>query len=274
METSDLTKEVLRMTTYVLVGGAWLGGWCWQRVARRLRGNGHDVYPLSLTGLGERVHLASPQIDLDTHITDVVNLIEFEELQDVVLLGHSYGGLVVTGAADRIPERISRLVYLDTATLPDGAILLEKFPPDLRERTEDQVEESGEGWKFPIPPPEELADMASLEGVDEEHLRLLYSRATPQPFGTYTQPLRLKNPNREELPKLGILCSFSLDQVKGMISNDNLLFRGLAGPDWRFVELPTGHWPMFSRLEDLAALLLGLPAEELAQDGVVTHGSG
>ena len=156
------------MTTYVLVGGAW------QRVARRLRDNGHDVYPVTLTGLGKRVHLASPEVDLETHITDVVNLIEFEDLHDVVLLGHSYGGLVVTGAADRIPERISQLVYLDTAPLPDGAILLEKFPLEARERTEDQVQEWGEGWKFPIPPPEELANMASLEGVDEEHLRLLY----------------------------------------------------------------------------------------------------
>src|SRR5919202_3551574 len=97
------------MSHHVLVGGAWLGGWCWQRVARRLRDNGHDVYPVTLTGLGERVHLASPQIDLDTHITDVVNLIEFEDLRDVVLLGHSYGGLVVTGAAEKGPHPVSSL---------------------------------------------------------------------------------------------------------------------------------------------------------------------
>ena len=250
------------MTTYVLVGGAWLGGWCWQRVARWLRDNGHDAYPVTLTGLGERVHLASPEVDLETHITDVVNLIEFEDLQDVVLLGHSYGGLVVTGAADRMPERISQLVYLDTAPLPDGAILLEKFPLEARERTEDQVQELGEGWKFPMPPPAELANMASLEGVDEDHLRLLYSRATPQPFGTYTQPLRLKNSAREGLPKLGILCSFSLDQVQEMLASGNPLFRELDGPEWRFVELPTGHWPMFSRPEDLAEILLELPSEE------------
>jgi pimeloyl-ACP methyl ester carboxylesterase len=119
------------MMTYVLVGGGWMGGWCWQNVARRLREEGHDAYPATLTGLGERVHLASPQVDLDTHITDVVNIVEFEDLHDVVLLGHSYGGHVVTGAADRIPERISCLVYLDTAPLPEGASLIEKFPPNL-----------------------------------------------------------------------------------------------------------------------------------------------
>jgi pimeloyl-ACP methyl ester carboxylesterase len=254
------------MAAYVLVGGGWLGGWCWQRVARRLRGEGHEAYPVTLTGLGERVHLASPEVDLETHITDVVNLVEFEDLRDVVLLGHSYGGLVVTGAADKIPERISELVYLDTAPLPDGGSLIEKFPPELRRRTEEQVQELGEGWKFPVPPPDELANMASLEGVDEDHIRLLYSRATPQPFGTYTQPLHLKNPSREGLPKLGILCSFSLDRVKEMVASGNPLFRELARPEWRFVELPTGHYPMFSRPEDLAKLLTDLPSEKPVQN--------
>ena len=224
------------------------------------REEGHDAYPVTLTGLGERVHLASPEVDLETHITDVVNLVEFEDLRDVVLLGHSYGGLVVTGAADRIPERISELVYLDTAPLPDGGSLIEKFPPELRKRTENRVRESGEGWKFPVPPPEELVNMASLEGVDEAHLRLLYSRATPQPFGTYTQPLRLKNSAREGLPKLGILCSFSLDQVKEMAAGGDPSFREMAGPNWRFAELPTGHYAMFSRPDDLAAVLLDLPS--------------
>jgi pimeloyl-ACP methyl ester carboxylesterase len=259
-------KEVLRMTTYVLVGGAWLGGWCWQKVARRLRDEDHNAYPATLTGLGERVHLASPEVDLETHIADVVNLIEFEDLRDVVLLGHSYGGLVVTGAADSIPERISELVYLDTAPLPSGGALIDKFPPEARQRTERQVEELGDGWKFPMPPPEELTTLASLEGVDEDHLRLLYSRATPQPFGTYTQPLRLTNPAREGLPKLGMVCSFSLNQVQQMIASDAPLFRGLAGPEWRFVELPTGHWPMFSRPEDLAELLLDLTSEKSVQN--------
>src|SRR5918997_1488142 len=211
--------------------------------------------------LGERVHLASPEVDLDTHITDVVNLFQFEDLHDVVLLGHSYAGLVVTGVADRVPDRISQLVYLDTGPIPNGTALIETFPTEARRHIESQVEELGDGWRFPVPPREELANMASLEGVDDYHLRLLYSRATPQPFGTYTQPLRLENPVREDLPKLGILCSFSLDQVQEMIASDNPLFCALAGPNWRFVELPTGHWPMFSRPEDLARLLLDLPSD-------------
>jgi pimeloyl-ACP methyl ester carboxylesterase len=247
------------MTTYVLVGGAWLGGWCWQPVARRLRESGHDAYPVTLTGLGEREHLAGPGVDLETHITDVVNVVEFEDLHEIVLLGHSYAGLVVTGAADRIPGRISQLVYLDTGPIPAGTALIEMFPPEARRRIERQVEELGEGWRFPMPPPEELASMGNLEGLDDDLLRLLRSRAVPQPFGTYTQPLRLENPAREELAKVAILCSFSLDEVKEMIDRNEPVFRELVGPTWRLVELPTGHWPMLSRPEDLAELLLDLP---------------
>jgi pimeloyl-ACP methyl ester carboxylesterase len=252
-------EEVLHMTTYVLVGGAWLGGWCWQPIARRLRENGHDAYPVTLTGLGERAHLASSEVDLETHITDVVNLVEFEDLPDVVLLGHSYAGLVVTGAADRIPGRISRLVYLDTGPVPADTALIELFPPEARRQIESQVEVLGDGWRFPIPPPEVLGTMGSLEGLDEDGLALLRSRAVPQPFGTYTQPLKLENLAREELSRVAIVCSFSLDQVEAAIANDDPLLRQLAGPNWRFIELPTGHWPMFSRPEDLADLLLDLP---------------
>ena len=248
------------MATYVLVGGAWLGGWCWQPIARRLREEGHDAYPLTLTGLGERVHLASPEVNLDTHITDVVNLIEFENLHDVVLLGHSYAALVVTGAADRIPERISQVVYLDAGPFPSGLAFIDTYPPEARTHVESQVEELGEGWRLPMPPTDELAQQASLEGLDDDQLRVMRSRAAAQPFGTYTQPLRLENPAREGLPKVGILCSFSLEQVQEMIASGNPLSQAFTGPNWHFVELPTGHWPMFSRPEDLAAALLDLPS--------------
>jgi pimeloyl-ACP methyl ester carboxylesterase len=254
------------MAAYVLVGGGWLGGWCWQPVARRLREEGHDVYPVTLTGLGERVHLASPEVDLETHITDVVNLVEFEDLHDVVLLGHSYAGVVVTGVADRVPERISQLMYLDTGPLPDGTALIETFPPEARSHIERQVEELGDGWRFPQPPQEELAAFGSLEGLDDAKLELLRSRAVDQPFGTFTQPLRLENPAREALPKVGILCSFSLEEVQAIIASGNPVFREMASPTWRFVELPTGHYPMFSRPDDLAAVLLDLPSGASRQD--------
>lgn len=254
------------MATYVLVGGGWLGGWCWQRVARRLREESHDAYPVTLTGLGERVHLSSPQVDLETHITDVVNLIEFEDLHEIVLLGHSYAGLVVTGVADRVPERISQLVYLDTGALPNGTALIETFPPEARSHIERQVEELGDGWRFPMPPQEELASFGSLEGLDEAHLELLRSRAVDQPFGTFTQPLRLANPDREALPKVGVLCSLLLEEVQEIIASGNPVFREMASPTWQFIELPTGHYPMFSRPDDLAEVLLDLPSGVSTQD--------
>jgi pimeloyl-ACP methyl ester carboxylesterase len=264
--SSQAKKEVLQMTTYVLVGGGWLGGWCWQGVARRLRQEGHDAYPVTLTGLGDRVHLASPQVDLETHITDVVNLIEYEDLHDIVLLGHSYAGIVVTGVADRVPDRISQLVYLDTGALPDGTALIDTFPTEARRHIERQVEELGDGWRFPMPPLEELATFGSLEGLDDSRLEQLRSRAVDQPFGTFTRPLRLENPAREGLPKVGIVCSFSLEEVRAIIASGNPVFREMASPNWRFVELPTGHYPMFSRPDDLAAVLLDLPSSASAHD--------
>jgi pimeloyl-ACP methyl ester carboxylesterase len=108
------------MATIVLVPGAWLGGWVWQGVARDLRQRGHVVYPVTLTGLADRVHLARPDVDLETHITDVINLIEYEDLHDVSLLCHSYSGVVITGVADRIPERLAQVIYLDSAPFVDG----------------------------------------------------------------------------------------------------------------------------------------------------------
>lgn len=138
-------KEVLLVATYVLVGGAWLGGWCWQSVARQLRDGGHEVYPVTLTGLGERAHLATPEVDLDTHVRDVSNLIEFEDLSDVVLVGHSYAGMLVPLVADRI----SGLVFVDTGPMPDGTALIDTFPHEAREAIEQRVKNDGDGWKYP-----------------------------------------------------------------------------------------------------------------------------
>src|SRR5262249_25595660 len=118
------------MATFVLVHGAWHGGWCWRDVAARLRRAGHDVYAPSLTGLGERAHLARPGIALDDHVQDVVALLQMEALSDVVLVGHSYGGMVVTGAADREAARIRRLVYLDAFVPESGRCVLDYVVPE------------------------------------------------------------------------------------------------------------------------------------------------
>jgi pimeloyl-ACP methyl ester carboxylesterase len=245
------------MATYVLVPGAWLGGWAWQPTAKQLRDRGHAVYPVTLTGLGDRVHLASPQVGLDTYLADVVNLIEAEDLHDLVLLGHSYAGIVVTGVADRLPERIARVVYLDSGPTPDGASYLDTQEPEVKQYVERQVAEHGDGWRLPLPSFEELESVfgASLAGLGDEQRALMRSRAVAQPSATWSDPLRLGNPARDALPKVLIANSFPLAQVRQLIAAGHPWFKELGGPQWRLEELPTGHWPMFSVPDDLARKL-------------------
>jgi pimeloyl-ACP methyl ester carboxylesterase len=252
------------MTTYVLVAGAWLGGSAWQPVGDVLGRHGHEVHPVTFTGLADRAHLASPEVDLDTYIADAVDLVESEGLRDVVLVAHSYAGHVATGVADRIPERIALLAYLDAGPSPDGAAFMDLQPPAARELIERLAADAGEGWRIPMPAWEELEGVmgASLEGlgVDErDHLR---AHATAQPLRTWTQPLSLKNPARQELSKLLITCSIPLAQVREMIAAGHPWFAELAGPRWSFRELPTGHWPMFSVPDELASLLLDLSVRQ------------
>ena len=243
------------MTTFVLVPGMWLGGWAWREVAEPLRAAGHSVYSMTLTGLGERVHLGGPQVDLDTHIADVVNLLRYEELRQVTLVGHSFAGTVITGVADRAPERIARLVYIDTWPLPDGVAQIDLNPPEARQAQERQVATQGDGWRLPLPAWEELDQGNDLRDLGETERRLMRERAVGQPFGTLTQPIRLTNPARATLPKTAIWCSLTVEEVQGMIAAYPALCSELVTPGWQVIELPTGHWPMFSRPRELADLL-------------------
>jgi pimeloyl-ACP methyl ester carboxylesterase len=246
------------MATYVMVGGAWLGGWAWKDVAEGLRARGHTAYPATLTGLGERVHLATPDVDLDTHITDVANLMHYEDLTDVVLVGHSYSGIVVEGAADRASDRVGVVVYVDTAPMGDGVALLDVYPQELREQTHATVAASGEGWRLPFPGFEQLAAQASLAGLGAEQRRLMTSRAAAQPFATYTQPLRLTGAGKT-YERRAVICSdggFTVEQIRqALASGDPGLFAAYAGPGWEFDEIHTGHWPMLSAPGELARVL-------------------
>ncbi|MBT8225925.1 MAG: alpha/beta hydrolase [Dactylosporangium sp.] len=239
------------MTTFVLVPGFWLGAWAWQPVTARLRSDGHDVYPMSLTGLGERAHLARPDTDLDVHVTDVVNLLRYEDLHDVVLVGHSYAGLVATAAADRMPDRVAGLAYVDTGPLPDGVAQVEFTPPDERERNAALVAEHGDGWRLPPPPWAQLA--GGVAGVDDATVTRLCDLSVAQPWATATSPVRLTGA-WQPLPRLGVLSSFTAAQAAGMAATVPLC-QHLAGDTWRFEELPTWHWPMLSRPAELAAIL-------------------
>src|SRR5438105_4042834 len=170
------------MATFVLIHGAWHGGWCWQRVAPALRREGHEVYAPSLTGMGERRHLARADIDLDTHIEDVVSLLEMEDLRDVVLVGHSYGGMVITGAADR-SGRVAKLVYLDAFVPENGRCCLDYALPERAARMKEEGSRTG----FVTPPP------LSLWGLsDPGHIPFAQPTQVKQPFAPMPQPVRIR----------------------------------------------------------------------------------
>jgi pimeloyl-ACP methyl ester carboxylesterase len=170
------------MATYVLVHGAWVGGWVWKDIAHRLRAKGHEVYTPTLTGLGERIHLLRPGIDLDTHILDVLNVVKFEDLERIVLVGHSYGGMVVTGVADAIPDKIAALVYLDAFVPENGQALLSLVPPT--QPNPDRQVQQGDGITLPPLP-------ASAFGVKPEVAAELDKHTNPHPAACFTQPIKL-----------------------------------------------------------------------------------
>src|SRR5215207_4975861 len=245
------------MAAYVLVPGAWLGGWAWRDVTARLRAKGHDVFPITLTGLGERVHLARPEIALETHIADVVNTIQWNALGDVILAGHSYAGSVITGVADRIPDRVDQLVYVDSAPLADGMAMTDLYPPDALAALRQTVDESGEGWLYPCPGFEYLAEDTSIAGLGESEQAAIAARATPQPWATYTQLLRLEHAD-EAAPYRQVLIA--CDEMRGLVAAGVPQIAFMASPPWHYLELETGHWPMFSVPAELADLLDGLVA--------------
>jgi pimeloyl-ACP methyl ester carboxylesterase len=230
------------VTTFVLVHGAWHGGWCWRSVRDLLEQSGHRVYNPSLTGLGERKHLARPDIDLDTHIEDVASVLEMEDLREVVLVGHSYGGMVVTGAADRAPARIKRLVYLDAFVPENGKCTLDYVVPERAARMREEGERAGSV----TPPP------VSLWGLTKpEHIEFVKPREVRHPYRTMAQPVRLTNVSAlARIPKTFVYCSSpatgSFDTFAAKYRNE---------PGWRFHELKTGHDAMILMPEAVADIL-------------------
>lgn len=232
------------MAAFVLVHGAWHGGWCWARVAPLLRAKGHQVFCPTLTGLGERAHLLGRQVDMSTHIEDVAGVLEAEELRDVVLCGHSYGGMVITGVAVRCKDRIRQLVYLDSAVVEDGESWSSAHSPQLQAERRRLAEASG-GVSMPVPRAEVfgLRDPGDLEWVQR--------RLTPQPFAPYDQKLHWGGPVGNGLPKVYVDCT---DPVYAGLTPVKDRLRGQPG--WPFIELRTGHDAMVSAPEETARLLL------------------
>jgi pimeloyl-ACP methyl ester carboxylesterase len=232
------------MAAFVLVHGAWHGGWCWARVARLLLDAGHTVHTPSLTGLGDRAHLARPETDLAAHIEDVVAVLEAEELNGATLVGHSYAGLVITAAAARAGRRVGSLVYLDAFVPEVGKCLLDYLPPDRAEGVRQAAREHGEGWRIPPWPPERY-------GVTSQRDRdWLARRLVPQPLRTFEQPLAVAG--GDKLKRTYVYCAQPamgpLDQFAERLRDDR---------KWTFHELKTGHDAMVTAAGEVAKILLG-----------------
>lgn len=238
--------DTLTPKTYVLVHGAWHGGWCWRHVADLLRARGHRVFTPTLTGLGERRHHLSRDISLATFVADVAGVIEAEELEDLILVGHSHGGAVISGVADTMPERIRALVYLDATILKNGESAFGVLPAEVVEERRRKVTEAG-GLAMPVPE-------VTAFGIPADHPRAEWvrRRLTPHPVGSYESPLVLANPVGNGRPSTYISCTDPLY----LPMEPARAYARQAG--WNFIEMPTGHDAMVLEPEALAGLLEGL----------------
>lgn len=238
------------MATFVLVHGGGHGGWCFNRVAPLLRAASHDVYTPTLTGLGERKHLLRPEVDLDMHVTDVVHLLEYEDLAGVFLLGHSYGGMVITGVADRALSRIGHLIYLDAAHPKNGESLADVSPEMMAvAQSEIRVVDGVELVLFP-----DSQAIPHLGVTDPADFEWMKSKITPHPWKCFTQKLRLTDEAAvRRIPRTNINCTVSL----GM-STPERRERQLDG-DQNF-EIDTGHDLMITEPRAVAEMLLKVAA--------------
>lgn len=241
------------MATYVLVHGAYHGGWCWRPVASRLRAAGHEVHAPTLTGLGERSHLLSSSVGLSTHITDVVQVIDFEGLDEVILVGHSYGGVVCSGVASRRPERIARLVNLDGPVAVAGESGSSIHPRGAEIRARVTVVDGIE--VLPVPTNERM-------GIDDDaQLAWVLSKETPQPFLAVTEPLALEQPIPTAMPKVYILCQRNPSRERAYLARVD------AAEGWTMLEIDSGHDAMVSAPDELSAMLCRLAIDDAVPAG-------
>ena len=230
----------------VLVHGAWGGAWVWRRVLGPLRQAGHEVHAVTLTGDGDRSHLRHPEINLSSHVADVVAAVVAEELRNVVLVGHSYGGMVVTGAADRLlqddPQAVSAVVYVDAMVPLSGERWCDTHAPEVvAQRT---ASAQAHGGAFPPP-------SADVFGLDQEDSRWLQRRHVPHPFAPYREPIHYDEARWKALPKVFIDCT---EPAFPTIAAMRTRVRSMD--HFEVHELRTGHFPMISRPGELVDLLL------------------
>jgi len=231
------------MADFVLVHGAWHGAWCWKRVLPLLWTTGHRAFGVSLSGVGERAHLPPQAVTLDTHIADVVNVIEAEELLDAVLVGHSYAGVVITGVAQRAMRRLRHLVYLDAAVPLPGESWSSLHDDATRSARRQAIAEHGT-----LAPPDPAA--YGLNGADAAWVA---RRQTPHPGGVYDTALEFDAERVGAIPRTFISCT-----SPALSTIDASRIRARRDPGWSFLEMATGHDPMISAPEALVRQLVAL----------------
>lgn len=240
MGLPNLSRAQAKGTVFLIAHGAWSAGWAWKKMHPLMAAAGHPLFTPTYTGLGEREHLANPAVDLNLHIQDLLGVIKCEQLRDFILVGHSYGGMVATGVADRVPERIRKLVYLDAFVPTDGQALMDLIPPATAERMRAGAK-ANDGWRIPANPiPPDTAP------ADAEWLRSL---RMPQPIKTFETALRLRNGDTK-IPRTYIYC-------KRASPEDT--FRPFAArarrEGWNYHEIDASHSPHVTAPEALTALL-------------------
>ncbi|MBV9489403.1 MAG: alpha/beta hydrolase [Verrucomicrobia bacterium] len=230
--------------TFVLVHGAWHGGWCWRRVVHALRASGHAVFTPTLTGLGERIHLLRPGLTIEHFATDVANVMEAEELRDVILVGHSFGGGPISVVADRRPELLKRLVYLDATLLENGQSAFSKLEPAVVAQRVKLAHESSGGLTIPPPAP------ATFGVTDPNDDAWLQRRLTPHPLHSYQEPIRLNHPLGNGIKKTYIACTRPL--YEPLLSTHEWV-RQQKG--WQYLEFAGSHDAMVGCPDAVAELL-------------------
>ena len=239
------------MTTFVIAHGAWSAGWLWKKMHPLLAQRGHRLFTPTYTGIGERSHLAHRGIDLDAHIEDLLKVLEYEDLSNIVLVGHSYGGMVATGVGDRAPERIAQLIYLDAFVPRDGESVFSLMAESTRQTFAAAAERDGDGWRLPpnpMPPDVSPADVAWA-----------LPRRVTQPIETFRQAIRLGGAV-DKLSRSYVYCTkFGPGDVFRQFAD-----RARIDPGWRYFEMPASHNPQVTMPEALADLLCEMAKPQAA----------
>jgi len=233
--------------TFLVCHGAWSAGWAWKKMHPLMAAAGHRLVTPTCTGLGEREHLANPSIDLETHIQDILNVIKYEDLRDIALIGHSYGGMVATGVADRARDRIRQLIYLDAFVPCDGQSLLDLLPESERQRML-QLAKAGDGWRVPPNPTPPDTPQADLERLTE--------RRVDMPIKCFEMKLRLRG-GRLTLPRSYIYAT----RASPVDAFSPFAARARSQPDWRYYEIDASHSPHVTAPETLMPMLQNIVAE-------------